>query len=437
MGLCRADYVETVLTSSKILKKAPQYDFLHNWLGTGLLTSTGSKWKTRRRLLTPAFHFRILEDFTSTMSVQSIILAEILGKESRRYNGIDVVPKVTMCTLDIICETIMGTQINAQIDASSSYVNAVNRLGELFLRRLSKPLLWVDFIFRASYLGTEYYRCLDTLHSFTRKVIADRKLKLKEEIDAGVLSTSETGEMKTRSNIRRPFLDLMLMEHLKNSGAITDEGIREEVDTLMFAGHDTTAMGISWALFLIGHSPKEQEKIHDELDFIFGDDRERHVTEDDLKEMKYLECAIKESHRIYPPVPFISRTCEEPFELAGVMLQKGTIVQISNYSLNRNSDVFPKPEEFHPERFLPENSRGRNPFAYLPFSAGPRNCVGQKFAMSEEKTVIANILRRYQLKSVQQRDVIVLVSQIVLRPRDGLRIKFIPRLTKRRLSKQE
>lgn len=335
----RADYAETLLTSNKILKKGHQYDFLHSWLGTGLLTSTGTKWKTRRRMLTPAFHFRILEDFTSTINVQSMVLVDILGKESQRSNGFDVVPKVTMCTLDIVCETIMGTQINAQIDAESSYVKAVNRLGELFVHRLTKPRLWVDFIFRASTLGKEYYKCLDILHSFTRKVITERKTKLKKEIDAGILSLSETVDEETGFKIRRPFLDRVLIEHLKDPTLINEEGIREEVDTLMFAGHDTTAMGISWTLFLIGHNPEEQDKIHEELDSIFGDDQERHVTQDDLKEMKYLECAIKESQRIYPSVPFIARTCEEPFEIAGVTLKSGTTLQISNYALNRNSDV--------------------------------------------------------------------------------------------------
>ncbi|KAM7305883.1 putative cytochrome P450 [Ixodes scapularis] len=195
----------------------------------------------------------------------------------------------------------------------------------------------------------------------------------------------------------------------------------------MGKGHDTTAVGISWALFLIGLSPVEQQKIHDELDFIFGDDTERHVTIEDMKEMRYLECVIKESQRLYPSVPFYSRLCEEPFELGGTMLPKGTVVQVSNYFLHRDPKVFPKPEEFRPDRFLPENSKGRHPFAYVPFSAGSRNCIGQKFAMSEEKIVIANILRRYKLQSLDQRDQVGLIADMVLRPKGGIRIKFIPR----------
>ncbi|CAN7947280.1 unnamed protein product [Ixodes hexagonus] len=188
-------------------------------------------------------------------------------------------------------------------------------------------------------------------------------------------------------------------------------------------------MGISWALFLIGHNPVEQQKLHEELDSIFGDDTERHVNYEDMKELGYLECVIKESQRIYPSVPFYGRLCEEPFQLGGTTLPKGTTVQVANYFLNRDPKVFPKPEEFHPERFLPENSKGRHPFAFVPFSAGPRNCIGQKFAMSEEKIIMANILRKYKLKSLTHRDEVGLVAEIVLRPKNGLRIKFIPRKT--------
>ncbi|KAK8773611.1 hypothetical protein V5799_011856 [Amblyomma americanum] len=111
----------------------------------------------------------------------------------------------------------------------------------------------------------------------------------------------------------------------------------------------------------------------------------------------------------------------------GTTLPKGSVIQIATYFLHRDPAVFPKPEEFHPERFFPENSKGRHPYAYVPFSAGPRKCIGQKFAMAEEKIVVANILRRFWVQSLDQRDQVALSWEIVLRPRTGLRIKFMPR----------
>ncbi|XP_077541894.1 cytochrome P450 4V2-like [Haemaphysalis longicornis] len=422
----KAEFVEEVLSSNKILTQGPQYTLLHSWLGTGLLTSGGDKWRSRRRLITPAFHFRILEDFMGTINAQSFLLVSKLETTSCRSKVFNVVPLVTRCALDTICETIMGTNISAQSNENTPYVVAVSRLSQIFLERVFRPLLLLDIIFRLSPLGREYAKCVDTVHSFTRKVIAERKEKLRKEIDNRLVKLTENeSSINVGHKTPRPLMDLLLLEHFK--GNITEDGIREEVDTFMFAGHDTTATGISWALFLIGHHPLEQKRIHDELDSIFGDDMNRYVTSEDLKRMKYLECAIKESQRIYPSVPVIARTCSEPFTIGGVTLPERSVIQIVPYFLHRDPKAFPKPEEFHPERFLPENASGRHPYAYVPFSAGPRNCIGQKFALAEEKIVLANILRRFKVKSLDQRDQVELVAEIVLRPRSGLRIYFAPR----------
>ncbi|XP_077541889.1 cytochrome P450 4c3-like isoform X2 [Haemaphysalis longicornis] len=422
----KAEYVEEILSSHKILAKGYQYGLLHSWLGTGLLTSAGEKWRSRRRLFTPAFHFRIVDDFIDTINAQSFILATKLGKLSSNKQSFNVVPVVAMCTLDIICETVMGTTISAQSNENSPYVVAVNRLGEIFFERVFRPIQQVDFIFKLTPVGQLYNKCLNTVHSFARQVIAERKEALRKEIDSGVITLDED-QSSTNVGRRtpRPFMDLLLLEHFK--GNITEDGIREEVDTFMFAGHDTTASGISWALFLIGHHPEEQKLIYDELYSIFGDDKDRYVTPDDLKQMKYLECAIKESQRIYPSVPGIARTCTEPFTIGGVTLPKGSIIQVVPFFLHRDPTVFPKPEEFHPERFLPDNAKGRHPYAYIPFSAGPRNCIGQKFALAEEKIVLANILRRFKIKSLDHQDQVELAAEIVLRPRSGLRIQFTHR----------
>ncbi|XP_077521035.1 cytochrome P450 4c3-like isoform X3 [Amblyomma americanum] len=362
----KAEYVEEVLSSNKILTKGQEYGLLHSWLGTGLLTSSGEKWRSRRRLLTPSFHFRILEDFMPTINKESMILAKKLGQRSRENETLDVVPLIALCTLDIICETIMGSTISAQTNEHSPYVIAVKRIGELFVERVLKPILQIDFIYRWTPMGREYRRCLHTLHSFTRKLIAERKQTLRKEVDSGLISlehdSSEVGRKKAW-----PFLDLLLLEHFKNN--ITEEGIREEVDTFMF----------------------------------------------------------EESQRIYPSVPLTTRTCMEPFTVGGTTLPKGSIIQIAPYFLHRDPAVFPKPEEFHPERFFPENSKGRHPYAYAPFSAGPRNCIGQRFALAEEKIAVANILRRFRVRSLDQRDQVALSLEMVLRPGTGLRIKFTPR----------
>ncbi|XP_077539094.1 cytochrome P450 4c3-like isoform X4 [Haemaphysalis longicornis] len=314
VSLQKAEYIEEVLSSNTLLAKGPEYGMLHSWLGSGLLTSTGKKWRTRRRLFTPAFHFRILEDFIPTINFQSQILAKKLGTLTREGKLFDIVPLVTLCTLDIICETIMGTSIRAQYDVGSPYVKAVNRLGELFIQRMMNPLSESEFFFKQTAMGKEYNTCLNTLHSFTRKVIAERKQSLQGEGYAEPAHDNGP-EKQTAFKQKRPFLDLLINEHLKNPKSITEEDIREEVDTFMFEGHDTTAVGISWALFLIGHQPREQQKIHDELDAIFRNDTERHVTPEDLKEMR------KRSEYIHQS-PSSQELVKSRFESGAILFQR-------------------------------------------------------------------------------------------------------------------
>ncbi|XP_022651607.1 cytochrome P450 4c3-like isoform X4 [Varroa destructor] len=418
----KAESVEVILSSNTVIDKSFDYTLLHPWLGTGLLTSWGGKWRLRRKMLTPAFHFRILEDFVPIFNEQAQIFASLLQPHADKRT-VDIVPYITMCTLDIICETAMGVKVGAQQDSNSRYVRALYEVGETFMARIMRPWLWPTKLFFMSARGRRFQENLSHLHNFTRKVIQDRKAELLKEKNGELEITQNQPDQHMGVKRRKAFLDLLLGHHLQNN-ALSLEDIREEVDTFMFEGHDTTAMGIAWSMYLIGLHEDAQKKIQEELDSIFGDDRERHITTDDLKRMKYLECAIKEAQRLFPSVPFIGRELMEDVVVNGYTVPRGTTCFVFTYMLHRDKQIFPNPEAFIPERFLPENSIGRHPFSYVPFSAGPRNCIGQKFALMEEKVVCATLLRRYQIQSVHHRDKIHLLAELVIRSKQGLRVRF-------------
>jgi cytochrome P450 len=198
----------------------------------------------------------------------------------------------------------------------------------------------------------------------------------------------------------------------------------------MFEGHDTTAWGISWAIYLLGQHHDKQALVHDELDSIFGDDKEREITHEDLRNMKYVECVVKESQRLLPSVPIYARvTTEEvtfPVRSTGqnVTLPEGVTCAVWPSFVHRSKDHWDDPERFIPERFLPENSKGRHPFAHIPFSAGPRNCIGQKFAVLEEKATIASIFRRFKVTSFAKRDSLLPIPALILKSSIPLKIKL-------------
>ncbi|XP_031558794.1 cytochrome P450 4V2-like [Actinia tenebrosa] len=417
----RPDFAELLLSSSRNITKSFLYTFVHPWLGTGLLTSTGEKWKRRRRQITPTFHFKILNVFIQVFEEQSKILVSVLKDECEK-GKLDIFPKITRCALDIICESSMGKSVNAQIEGNSPYVNAVLRMSEVLLQRAKSPWLWPDFVFHLSSSGRIHKHCLNMLHGFTNKVIDERLLERKSSAGQEEREVDEfTGKRKKRP---LAFLDLLLDAF--DDGQIDREGIREEVDTFMFEGHDTTAAAMTWVILLLGQHPDVQNKAQQEVDEFF-ESRPEQLTVDSMKDLKYLECVIKESLRLYPSVPFFGRKITDDFVIDGVAIPKGETVVVAPMALHHNPNVWPDPERFDPDRFLPENSEGRHPYAYVPFSAGPRNCIGQRFALLEEKVVLANILRHFNVKSEQSRDQIRVCAELITRPQDGIFVTLTPR----------
>lgn len=186
-------------------------------------------------------------------------------------------------------------------------------------------------------------------------------------------------------------------------------------------GHDTTTVTTAWALFLLGHHADIQEKLFAEQREIFGDSR-RLPTFKDLSEMKYMERVMKESLRVYPTVMNISRRITEEFEVDGFTIPVGIVVGVSIYAITRDERYFPDPERFDPDRWLLENSKNRHVYAHIPFSAGPRNCVGQKFAQLEEKMMLSAMIRNFKFKSVDARAVVKILPEIVSRPYPGVKL---------------
>ncbi|XP_068083527.1 uncharacterized protein [Anabrus simplex] len=416
------EHIELILGNTTHLEKSRLYTFLHPWLGTGLLTSKGSKWHTHRKMITPTFHFKILESFMDVFIEKSNILVEKLKKEVDN-SGFNIYPYLTNCTLDIICETAMGTAINAQEATGSEYVSAIYEIAEITIQRLLRPWLYLDFIFYLSPMGRKYKADIAVLHGFTKKVIKERKkalIKCSTDKSPEADDDSVLGQKK-----RKAFLDLLL-EASEGGKLLSDEEIREEVDTFMFEGHDTTSAAICWALFLLGSHQGIQDKVFEELDEIFqGSDRP--ATMRDLQEMKYLEMVIKESLRLYPSVPFIGRILQEDVKVGKYTVPAGCMVLLQIYHLHRNPENFPNPDVFNPDNFLPDRIQGRHPYAYIPFSAGPRNCIGQKFALQEEKTILSSVLRNYKVTSLDKIEDLHLISELILRPQNGMRVTIHPR----------
>ncbi|KAH7644730.1 cytochrome p450 4v2-like [Dermatophagoides farinae] len=426
--LYRPDDVEVILNSNTLTQKSAEYRFLNSWLGEGLVTSGRQKWRSRH--------------FLPIINEQSNILVAKLNRLTTNANNdtieMDVVPIITLCMLDIICETAMGVKLNLQANSNHEYVEALYNISRIFLIRLMRPWLWPNITFNISSYGRLFNRSVEQTKNFTMKVIKERRNEWMKFLSNHNHNDDEHESMvddfdmiKTskffKNSNRLAFLDLLLQHHLVTK-KLTLEDLREEVDTFMFAGHDTTSHAISWTLYMLGIHQDIQQKVRDEIDMVFDcSESNIDLSIDEIKQLKYLDCVIKEVQRIYPTAPFIGRDLSEDTKINGYIIPKGTTVGIFTYVLHRDPEIYPEPEKFLPERFLPENCSGRHPFSFIPFSAGPRNCIGQKFAMNEVKIVIAKIIRHFYLRSIDPRDKLVIVGEMILRSINGLKISFIQR----------
>ncbi|GBN29366.1 Cytochrome P450 4c3 [Araneus ventricosus] len=271
--------------------------------------------------------------------------------------------------------------------------------------------LWPEFIFKHTHYYEEQVHYLKVLQDFSRSVIREKK-------DRYLKGGNNNDKRK-----RKALMDMLLERHFEFQD-LNEEDIREEVDTFIMEGHDTTAVSLMWALFLIEHHPDVQSKLHEELDRTFGKDVDTPISVNDLNHLDYMECVIKESNRIYTVIPIYGRQFYEDTTICGYTIPKGSSGIVLSYYLHRDETVFPDPEKFDPDRFLPENEINIPDFTYIPFSAGPRNCIGKKFALMEMKTILAAILRRFELHSLDGRDKVLPLMQVTLHPSIRIRIRF-------------
>jgi cytochrome P450 family 4 len=455
--LTHPDDIELILSSHVHIDKSPEYRFFQPWLGNGLLISTGETWRNHRKLIAPTFHLNVLKSFLDLFNKNSRSVVERLKKEvGKQFDCHDYMSETTV---EILLETAMGVNKSTQ-ESGYDYAMAVMKMCDILHLRQTKVWMRPDFIFKRTSYAQLQEKLLGTIHGLTSKVLKIRKEDfrkngnklvgfnlinqteeetkkadnakednskfsfgqskgLKDDLD---VDDNDVGEKK-----RLAFLDL-LIESAHQGNLLSDEEIKNQVDTIMFEGHDTTAAGSSFFLCMMAARPDIQEKVMEEIDSIFGNS-DRECTFQDTLEMKYLERCIMETLRLYPPVPVIARELQEDLKLASTDLTipaKCTVI-IGTFKLHRRPDIYPNPDYFNPDNFLPENSASRHYYSFIPFSAGPRSCVGRKYAMLKLKVLLSTLLRNFRVvPGIPQKDW-ALQADIILKRTDGFNIRMEPR----------
>ncbi|CAB3253368.1 unnamed protein product [Arctia plantaginis] len=379
------DDVQLVLESC--LEKDSSYKFLRAWLGNGLFVAPVHLWKSHRRLLLPVFNNRVIEDYIEIFGKQGDILVKRLQDRVGK-NQFNVYEYVTSCMLDIVFETSMGEKMHVQSNPDTPYLRARKAVMSIINMRLFKAWLQPDVLFNLTRHASSQKENIDATHKFTDEVIMKKKTvydKFKYNING-----SEEEKEGTKDTLQ------ILLEREINFSNIE---LREHLDSLTIAGNDTTALVISYVLILLGNHPDTQEEVYMELKSIFGNSK-RIPTKEDLGKMETLERVIKETMRLYTVVPIIARKTLTELKLSTCTVPAGVGCAIVPFVMHRSKKIWGSDaDNFNPDRFLPENCATRHPCAYMPFSIGPRNCIGRHFAFLVMKSIISNILRSFKIIS--------------------------------------
>ncbi|KAM9328434.1 cytochrome P450 4F3 [Pholidichthys leucotaenia] len=389
------DYVKPLLMASAniTIKDELIYHHLRPWLGQSLLISNGEDWARRRRLLTPAFHFGILKNyvimFNSSAKTMHNKWFRLLAESN---TNIELFSYVTLMTLDSLLKCAFSYKSNCQ-ESPSEYVSAIVELSDLIIARRHNILHHWDWIYWRTQKGKQFKRAISVVHRFTREVVQKRRALIEQQ-----KTTDTQSNITPAPQRKKDFVDIILLSEDKNGQGLTDEEIQAEADTFMFAGHDTTASAICWTLYNLARHTHYQEKCRQEVvDLMEGRD-EHEIEWEDLSGLPFTTMCIKESLRLHCPVQAVTRRYTQDMELPGdCTVPAGTICLVSIYGTHHNPAVWANPHEYDPLRFDRANLKSISSHAFIPFSSGPRNCIGQKFAMAELQVVVALTLLRFRL----------------------------------------
>lgn len=387
--------IQYVLTTahSCVIKDAFLRD-LRRVVGDGLLTSEGAFWRRQRRLAQPAFHRERVRSYALSMVACTEKMVDGLRDgETRNMHA-----ELMKLTLDIVMRTLFGVRGEGEAPTVAKALDAI-------MARFASPL---------PFTLPGYDKLPLPLNRRFREAV--RRL---DDIILRVIETRRRAPTTDDDDL----LAMLLAAQDDDGTRMTDTQLRDEVMTLMLAGHETVANALTWTLLLLAQNPEKDERLASSLREQFGD---RTVTLDDLPNLTMVENVVLESMRVYPPAWSIGREVVEPFELRNVWFERGEQIWISQWANHRDPRYFEDPEAFRPERWENGLVKRIPKFAYFPFGGGPRICIGNTFAMMEATLLLATLIRRFRFSLVGNKRVVPLPS-VTLRPRGGLPMKITAR----------
>ncbi|XP_046734966.1 uncharacterized protein LOC124404677 [Diprion similis] len=400
---------EVVFNSNVASHKPYEYRFLESYLGRGLVTESGSIHRVHRKVLLPMVTGKPLNSYIECFDRHSRRCVECLERQVDQ-GEFDVMHFMDDCTLDMVLETIMGTPGTAQKNGYKGLIGHSTRAIGLSHERATKLWLYPDWIYSHTTAGHQFFNSMDVLHKFTDSLVSQKKKEYKE-----LITDSNYPDTQRNAVLNR------FIAYNEEMEGMDDIQLRDAITNIWIPAQDPTALTTSFLFMMLGMHPDVQDKVRDEAHGIVGDDD---ITMEKISRLKYLEMVMKETIRLFPVGPLTLRELTEDLKFETCTAPKGCTVVLLVYETHRDPQYWTDPEKFIPERFTPENSADRHPYAFVPFSSGIRGCVGRQYATVLVKTLVARLVQKYRFSCSQTLETLRLKVGVSVRSRDGYKVSI-------------
>ncbi|XP_053671746.1 cytochrome P450 4C1-like [Anopheles nili] len=388
----RPEMVQDILSSQDCVQKPFMYDFFR--LGKGLFGAPADIWRRHRKLLNTSFAPTVLKSFVPTLNAK----AEQFGRELRAKVSsecFDVHSLLTRYTLITISSTTLGADLSVEKqEVLEEYTSSAIQMFTSNFERIYKAWLHPEFIYQLTAAFKE-----EKLRMKIFKQMSQRIINMRQSILAQGKSKADPQDSEPEDKQEFPraknFIERLEEISRDPANGIDEDGFQQHIDTLMFGGNDTSAQTLANTLLTLGMYPEMQEKVYQEVMEVVptGD-----VTYEDLSKLTYMEMFMKETLRLLPITGLIARVPTKEVQAKDYTIPEGAIVLIPFLKMHRDKAIWgPDAETFNPDNFLPERCAQRHPYAFIPFSQGPRNCIGMKYGWISMKILLCHVIRQYRI----------------------------------------
>lgn len=381
---------DVLATKNKSFKKGTSYKELKHFLKDGLLTSEGETWFKQRRLAQPSFYKKTVESFFNIM----VKYSERTVAKWEAEKKFEALPDMNNLTLAAIGEAVFNKDLTSE---SGNVGDSLSFMIEETNTRMWNIVNWP--IWFPTKNNNKFHKGMKTINKIVFDLIKEKR-----------------GQDGTDGDLTQMLIDA---EDADSGEKMNDQEVRDELMTIFVAGHETTALALSWALYEISKHPEVERKIKEELELVLEG---KPMTVESVWKLSYIRAVLDETMRLYPPAWVIGRVAKEDLEVGGVKMKKGEDILISTYAAHRSPRLWDQPDEFLPERFLGDNKKAIDKYAYFPFGGGPRICIGEQFAIMEMVIAIATFYRKGTPVLIDK--IVNKVPLVTLRPDKAIKFEW-------------